>query len=248
LMLDLLLNFSKYYLSSKIGGKMDAPLMLTVNLIPEEVDGEAWNVDCSSKYDLNFYEFGKNYMKPGDIEKQNLLQIDIVKNRLGTKNQYVNIDFTHPTENIMYGPKKSTYKVLKEMDEKIQSQLDLHDKIMAVDSKDVVQKMLATHFTPDIMGNLRTFSQQEFLCKNHSCGKKYRRIPLSGKCKECGGELKLTVTQGGIEKYLQRSLDLSEKYDLGVYTTQRMHLMNEYVKSLTDNPKVKQVKITSFFN
>jgi DNA polymerase II large subunit len=134
------------------------------------------------------------------------------------------------------------------MNEKIKSQLDLYDKIIAVDAQDVVKKMLQTHFTPDIMGNLRTFAQQEFMCKSHSCGEKYRRIPLSGKCKECGGDLKLTVTQGSIEKYLQRTLSLSKQYDLGSYTTQRIQLMDEYIKSLTDNPKVKQVKITSFFN
>ncbi len=248
LMLDLLINFSKFYLSSKIGGKMDAPLMLTVTLIPEEVDGEAWNVDCASKYSLDFYEFGKKYMKPSDIEKDNKLQMEIVKNRLGKKNQYININFTHPTENITYGPKKSTYKKLNDMDEKIKSQLDLLDKISAVDSKDVVKKMLQTHFTPDMMGNLRAFSQQEFMCRNISCGEKYRRIPLSGKCNICGGDLKLTVTQGAIEKYLQRSLELTKQYNLGLYTTQRMELIDEYVKSLTDNPKVKQVKITSFFS
>ncbi|MHA1453973.1 MAG: DNA polymerase II large subunit, partial [Promethearchaeota archaeon] len=247
LLLDLLINFSKYYLSSKIGGKMDAPLMLTVTLIPAEVDSEAWNVDCSSRYSLDFYEFGKNYMKPGDIEEGNHLQMDIVRNRIGKVNQYTHINFTHPTENITYGPKLSTYKVLNSTEEKIHSQLDLHDKILAVDAQDVVKKMLQTHFTPDIMGNLRTFGQQEFLCRKNSCGEKYRRIPLSGRCKKCGGELKLTVTQGGIQKYLKRSMDLSREYDLGSYTIQRMQLMDEYVKSLTDNPKVKQVKITSFF-
>jgi DNA polymerase II large subunit len=247
LMLDLLINFSKYYLSSKIGGKMDAPLMLTVTLIPEEVDSEAWNVDCASRYSLDFYEFGHHYMKPGDIEKGNYLKMDIVKNRLGTKEQYIHIDFTHPTKNIVYGPKKSTYKQLNDMNEKIISQLDLHRKLKAVDDQDVVKKMLQTHFTPDIMGNLRAFAQQEFLCKNNSCGEKFRRVPLSGKCTKCGGPLKLTVTQGSIEKYLPRALALSEEYDLGAYTTQRMKLMDEYVKSLTDNPKIKQVKITSFF-
>jgi DNA polymerase II large subunit len=97
------------------------------------------------------------------------------------------------------------------------------------------------------MGNLRTFSQQEFMCKNQSCGTKYRRLPLSGRCNECGKELKLTVTQGGIEKYLQRSLELSKQFDLGSYTTQRMKLIDEFVKSLTDNPRKKQKKITDFY-
>jgi len=247
LLMDLLLNFSKFYLSSKIGGKMDAPLVLTVTLNPDEIDSEAWNVDCASRYSLAFYNLSHKYLKPEDLEKKENLQMDIVKHRLGKKEQYININFTHPTENITYGPKQSTYKRLKDMAEKIQYQLELHDKIRAVDAKDVVQKMLQTHFSPDIMGNLRTFAQQEFLCRNNSCGEKYRRIPLSGKCRECGGELKLTVTQGGIEKFLHQSLELSKKYDLGPYTTQRIQLMDEYVKSLTDNPKVKQVKITSFF-
>ncbi len=247
ILLDLLINFSKFYLSSKIGGKMDAPLVLTVTLSPEEVDSEAWNVDCASRYSLDFYEFGENFMLPEDIEKNHLLDMKIIKNRIGKANQYIHIDFTHPTESIIYGPKKSAYKILKEMDLKIHSQLDLQDKIVAVDEKDGVEKILKTHFTPDIMGNLRTFSQQKFMCKNMACGKKYRRIPLSGRCNECGKELKLTVTQGGIEKYLQRSLELSKKYNLGSYTSQRIQLMDEYVKSLTDNPKIKQKKLTDFY-
>ncbi|MBN2155071.1 MAG: DNA polymerase II large subunit [Candidatus Lokiarchaeota archaeon] len=247
LLLDLLLNFSKFYLSSKIGGKMDAPLVLIVTLNPDEIDSEAWNIDCAAKYNLDFYELSSTYPKPEDIEKKKLLDMDIVKYRIGKSNQFTPINFTHPTKSIKYGPKLSAYKRLKEMGEKIQSQLELQDKIRAVNAKDVAQNILKTHFTPDIMGNLRTFSQQEFLCKNASCGTKYRRIPLSGKCNECGGELKLTVTQGGIEKYLQRSLDLCKKYDLSLYTKQRFQLMDEYVKSLTDNPKLKQVKITNFF-
>ena len=50
LLLDPLLNFSKEYLPSKIGGKMDAPLVVSVLLDPNEIDAEAHNVDTLWEY------------------------------------------------------------------------------------------------------------------------------------------------------------------------------------------------------
>ncbi|MHA1819245.1 MAG: DNA polymerase II large subunit [Promethearchaeota archaeon] len=242
LLMDVLLNFSRFYLPAKIGGKMDAPLVLSVTLDPNEVDGEAHNVDTLPRYELDFYQETLKYPSPADLEKK----MHLVKSRLKTPAQYEGIRFTHPTQNINYGPKLSIYKQFETMDEKINSQLDLSIKIDAVDEKDVARKILHTHFIRDIMGNLRKFSQQGFRCPK--CNAKYRRVPIMGKCTKCGNPLLQTVTKGGIIKYLSKSLEISKTFDLGHYTTQRMELIAEYVKSLTDNPKVKQVRLTSFFS
>jgi DNA polymerase II large subunit len=133
------------------------------------------------------------------------------------------------------------------MDEKIDAQLHLGKIIRAVDVRKVAEKILATHFNPDILGNLRKFSVQEFRCVK--CNSKYRRPPLSsaGKCPKCGNNIILTVNRGGIEKYIPRALKLCKNFNLDQYTVQRMELIEEYVESLTNNPKIKQYKLGDFF-
>ena len=98
------------------------------------------------------------------------------------------------------------------MIEKLHKQLELGARIDAVDVRRVALKVLTTHFIKDIAGNLRAFSTQAFRCK--ACNKRYRRLPLRGKCGVCGAPLTLTVYRGGIEKYIEAAQDLIEKYDL----------------------------------
>ncbi|MDR2698837.1 MAG: DNA polymerase II large subunit, partial [Candidatus Methanoplasma sp.] len=52
LALDGLLNFSRLYLPDRRGGLMDAPLVLTTRLDPNEIDKEAHNIDCLRRYPL----------------------------------------------------------------------------------------------------------------------------------------------------------------------------------------------------
>jgi DNA polymerase II large subunit len=47
LLMDALLNFSKSYLPSSRGGRMDAPLVLTSRIDPKEIDEEAHSIDAS---------------------------------------------------------------------------------------------------------------------------------------------------------------------------------------------------------
>jgi DNA polymerase II large subunit len=242
LLLEYLLNFSKYYLPSSLGGKMDAPLVLSVVLDPKEVDGESHNIDTLAEYPLKFYQDALEYPKPVKLESY----MRVAKNYLGTEGQYEGFMYTHPTENINWGPKKSAYSELGSMSEKIDSQLFLTEAINAVNKQDVARKILQSHFTPDMMGNMRSFSTQSFRCIK--CGEKFRRVPLSGKCNECEGKIVLTVTRGMISKYLPKAKALCERFDLGSYTAQRMELITQYITSLTDNPKVKQSKLSSFFS
>ncbi|MFW9876244.1 MAG: DNA polymerase II large subunit, partial [Candidatus Thorarchaeota archaeon] len=197
LLLDPLLNFSRHYLPNKIGGRMDATLVISSILDPNEVDVEAHNVDTMFSYPLEFYEASENYSMPSEIEEI----IDLVKDRLGTPEQYENLGFNVPTEDINEGPKTTAYKLYESMDDKIDAQLHLGKIIRAVEVRNVAEKILATHFNPDILGNLRKFSLQEFRCVK--CNSKYRRPPLSnaGKCPKCGNKIILTVNRGGIEKY-----------------------------------------------
>ncbi len=242
LLLDPLLNFSRFYLPSKIGGRMDATLVISTLLDPNEIDAEAHNVDTLFKYPLEFYKATQDYKLPSEID--NIM--DLVKNRLGTPEQYQS-GFNIPTGDINEGPTKTAYKTYESMDDKITAQLHLAKIIKAVDSRNVAKKILSTHFTPDIAGNLRKFSVQSFRCIK--CNSKFRRPPISNgnKCPRCGNRIILTVNRGGIEKYIQRAINLCTQFSLDEYTLQRMELINEYVQSLTNNPKIKQQKLSDFF-
>ena len=57
---------------------------------------------------------------------------------------------------------ESTYTQLKTMAEKLEAELDLAEKIRAVDADDVAERVLNTHFIRDLMGNLSAFSKQKF--------------------------------------------------------------------------------------
>ncbi|MFW9897769.1 MAG: DNA polymerase II large subunit [Candidatus Thorarchaeota archaeon] len=242
LLLDPLLNFSRYYLPSKIGGRMDATLVIGTVLDPNEIDTEAHNLDTLYKYPLEFYEATEHFTSPSEIEDI----MNLIKNRLGTTEQFENIGFNIPTDNINEGPIMSKYKI-GEMDDKIDAQLHIAKIIKSVDAKNVAQKILTSHFNPDILGNLRKFGVQEFRCVK--CNTKFRRPPISndGKCTFCGNRVILTVNRGGIEKYIPRALKLCKEYDLDKYISQRMELIEEYIESLTNNPKIKQQKLSDFF-
>jgi DNA polymerase II large subunit len=243
LLLDPLLNFSRYYLPSKIGGRMDATLVISSILDPKEIDVEAHNIDTSFKYPIEFYLATLEFETPSKIENK----MKLVKNRLGAPGQYENIGFNIPTDNINEGPITTSYKTYENMDDKIDAQLHLAKIIKAVNAKNVAQKILSSHFNPDILGNLRKFAIQEFRCVK--CNKKFKSPPISnaGNCTKCGNHVILTVNRGGIEKYIPRALKLCEQFKLDNYTIQRMGLIREYVESLTNNPKIKQQKLSDFF-
>ncbi|MFX1277679.1 MAG: DNA polymerase II large subunit, partial [Promethearchaeota archaeon] len=226
LLLDPLLNFSRYYLPSKIGGRMDATLVISTLLDPNEIDVEAHNVDTSFQYPLEFYDATQKYTDPSEID--NIM--NLVKKKLGTKEQYSS-GFNIPTTNINEGSKITAYKIYESIDEKISAQLHLAKIIKSVDEKNVAEKILSSHFTPDILGNLRKFAVQGFRCVK--CNTKYRRPPISnsGKCTKCGNKIILTVNRGGIEKYISRSIDLCKEFKLDNYIMQRMELVEEYVQS-----------------
>ena len=240
LALDTLLNFSRAYLPSQIGGIMDAPLFIIPIVNPMEVQRQAHEFDIAKKYPLDFYNATLEEAAPWKVT--NL--IDLVAHKLGTEAQFEGFDFTIPVSNINMGNRESMYKKLKKMIDKLDSQLELAEKIHAVDAKRVALKVLTTHFLRDISGNLRAYSTQGFRCK--LCNKRFRRIPLKGECPECGGGLSLTVYRGGIEKYLDAARHLVEKYNLPKYYLHRLALVREEINSLFEGKKPRQISLADF--
>jgi DNA polymerase II large subunit len=239
LALDTLVNFSREYLPAQIGGIMDAPLLLIPIVNPKEVQRQAHDFDVAGAYPIEFY--GKTLDKAHARQVSNI--IDLVGSRLGTAAQFEGFSFTTPVSNVNVGNPESVYKRFRTMVDKLDGQLGLAEKIDAVDARKVALKVLTTHFIRDIAGNMRAFSTQAFRCK--VCNKRYRRLPLRGKCPICGGQLTLTVYRGGIEKYLDVAQHLVEKYGLPAYYGQRISLMKEEINAMF-NSKQKQVSLADF--
>lgn len=239
LLLDALLNFSKSYLPSTRGGSMDAPLVLSSRIDPEEIDDESHNIDAMVKFPLKFFEMCEDPLKPQDV----LDLVDNVEMRLGTPEQYEGLMFSHNTANIHAGPNICLYKTLPSMKEKVESQIGLAEKIRAVDQKGVVEGVLSSHFLPDIMGNVRAFSKQKVRCTK--CNSKYRRIPLSGKCR-CGSNLILSVSKGSVSKYLEISRELAGRYPINPYLKQRLDILEFGINSLFESDKSKQSSLDAF--
>ena len=240
LLLDALINFSKSYLPNTRGGSMDAPLVLSSRIDPEEIDDESHNLDIFDRFPVEFYEETYTPHKPAEV----LEYIDNVEMHLGTPQQYEGLMFSHHTSSIHAGPTVCLYKRLPSMREKVEAQIALAENIRAVDQRGVVERVLSSHFLPDIMGNSRAFSKQKVRCPK--CGAKYRRIPLTGKC-SCGGNLILSVSKGSVTKYLEISQELVNRYPVSHYLRQRLEIQEYGINSLFESDKSKQSSLDIFF-
>lgn len=241
LLLDALINFSKTYLPNTRGGSMDAPLVLSSRIDPEEIDDESHNLDIYERFPVEFYDKTKDPLKPSEV----LDLIDNVEKHLGTPEQYEGLMFSHHTSSIHSGPTVCLYKRLPSMKEKVEAQIELAEKIRAVDQRGVVERVLTSHFLPDIMGNSRAFSKQKVRCTK--CNSKYRRIPLTGKCTKCGGNLILSVSKGSVQKYLGISQELVNRYPVSPYLRQRLEIQEYGINSLFESDKSKQSSLDLFF-
>jgi DNA polymerase II large subunit len=240
LALDALINFSRRFLPSTRGGTMDAPLILNTRLDPNEIDKEAHNMDVMAVYPLEFYEATLRCANPGELTSL----METVERRLGTEAQYEGLRFSHDTTDISSGPHSSQYKTLETMIDKTTFQLSLARKIRAVDERDVAERLIEHHFIPDLKGNLRAFSSQQFRCI--SCNAKHRRVPLSGICNKCGGKLVLTVTRGGVEKYLLVAMQIAQEYGASDYTKQRLKLVQRDIRSVFESDAHRQLSLADF--
>jgi DNA polymerase II large subunit len=239
LLLDALINFSRAFLPDRRGGLMDAPLVLTTRLDPNEIDKEAHNLDVGDHYPIEFFQACTEFRHPKELEGV----MDLVGGRIGSMLQYEQFGFTHDTKDISEGPKNSAYKTLETMMDKMNAQLELARKIRAVDESDVVHRVITRHFLPDLIGNLKSFSGQKLRCTK--CNAKYRRIPLKGRC-YCGNNLTLTVHEKSVKKYLEITKEIGEKFGIPAYTQQRIALVEESINSLFENDKVKKCRLSDF--
>ena len=123
-------------------------------------------------------------------------------------------------------------------------ELILMGKIRAVDTQQAAERIILSHFFPDLYGNLRSFSRQKFRCGE--CNAKYRRPPLAGKCRKCGGKLLLTIHKAGIEKYLGVAKEMAERFDLPEYLKQRLMLIEREIKEVFREKAEKQFSLASF--
>ena len=241
LLLDALLNFGKTYLPNTRGGSMDAPLVLSIRIDPEEIDDESHNIDCMKRIPLEIYhKTEEGGVKPSDVNNM----IDNVEGRLGTDKQYSGIMYSHPTSSIHAGPKICLYKTLQTMTEKVENQIGLAEVLRSVDQKGVVEGVINSHFLPDMAGNIRAFSRQKVRCTK--CGAKYRRIPLSGEC-SCGNNLILSISKGSVLKYLEISKDLAHRYPINPYVVERIEILETSINSLFESDKSKQSSLDVFF-
>jgi DNA polymerase II large subunit len=250
LLLDGLLNFSRAFIPEKRGGLMDAPLVLSMRIDPNEIDKEAQNIDCLVKYPLEYYSATQEYKGPKDVESI----MDTVGGRIGTPGQYEGIMFTHDTSDISEGPLESAYKTLGSMEDKMNAQLNLGTKLRSVDVADVAARVIGTHFLPDLVGNLKSFSRQEVRCTK--CDKKYRRIPLAGKCtnmvqsiqgeRKCNNHLTMTVSEGSVKKYLSITKGIAAKYKVKAYIQQRVLMTEIAINSLFESDKIKKMRLDDY--
>jgi DNA polymerase II large subunit len=240
LLMDALLNFSRQYLPDKRGSRsMDSPLVLTSMLIPSEVDDQAHGIDVQWKYPLEFYEAALELKNPWEVK------IEQLKHRINTEKQYYDFGYTHDVNDFNEGVTLSAYKTLPSMEEKLKGQMEIAEKIRAVDQTDVARLVIEKHFLKDTKGNLKKFSMQEFRCVN--CNEKFRRPPLIGKCTKCGGKIIFTISEGSVVKYLEPSISLAKKYNVPAYLQQSLDLLKRRVEDIFGKDKEKQEGLGKWF-
>lgn len=240
LALDAVVNFSKSFLPGSRGGMMDAPLVVTTTIDPEEVDDEAHNFDLMKSYPLAFYKKTLEGADPKQLEDL----IEVVSKRLGKPEQYEGFYFSHPTGGIASGPRRSAYVLQKTTQAKIKAQLGLAEKIRAVDPSDVARRILQTHLIPDLLGCLRAFTSQKFRCVD--CNAKYRRVPLIGHCLNCGGKILTTVSKNTVTKYFNLAKGLIKDYDVGKVFEERMEMIEQNLASVFEGKTPIQKRLTDF--
>ncbi len=131
------------------------------------------------------------------------------------------------------------------MQEKVQHQMELVEKIRAAKTSDTARLVIERHFIKDMRGNLRQFSMQRFRCVN--CNEIMRRPPLSGICSRCKGKIIFTTHEGGIRKYLEPALELAKKYKLSAYIRQSLELTKRHIDSVFGRELETQENLGKWF-
>jgi DNA polymerase II large subunit len=238
LLMDSLLNFSRQFLSDRIGGLMDAPLLVQPLVLPHESQPQAHNLEVTKIFPLEFFESTIQQSKASDVDS-----VEIIKSRLDTKRQFYDYHFTHFTSSLTTSKSRSAYSTLGSMLDKFDMQVRNAELIDVVNPSELVSNVISTHLVPDIMGNLRAYARQSFRCT--ACGKSYRRMPLIQTC-VCGHKLIATITRGSVEKYLKLAKRLVEKYDVGEYQRGRIHALSDEIELVFGKSQGDQSLLTDY--
>ncbi len=241
LLSDVLLNFSKKFLPSHRGGTQDAPLVLNSRIDAGEVDDQILDFESSRGYPLELYEKAEKKMHSSEVKEIKTISKILKKG----EDPFVGLGFTHDTSDINGGVLCSSYKLLATMQEKVDHQMNLVEKLRCVDEADTARLIIERHFIRDMRGNLRKFSMQGFRCVN--CNEIMRRPPLTGVCPKCRGKIIFTIHEGGIKKYLEIAIELAKKYNLSVYLQQNLELVKRYIESIFGKELEKQEALERWF-
>ena len=238
LLMDSLLNFSRQFLSDRIGGLMDAPLLVQPLVLPHESQPQAHNLEVTRSLPLEFFDSTLQQVKASDVTS-----VEIIKSRLETERQFYDYLFTHSTSSLITSKSRSAYSTLGSMLDKFDMQIRNAELIDAVDTSEIVSNVISTHLVPDIMGNLRAYARQNFRCTG--CGKSFRRMPLIQTC-VCGHKLIPTITRGSVEKYLKLAKRLVEKYDVSKYQRGRIHALSDEIELVFGKSHGDQALLTDY--
>jgi DNA polymerase II large subunit len=238
---DVLLNFSRKFLPGHRGGTQDAPLVLNARIDAGEVDDQILDFELTYEYPLELYQMAEQKKHSSEMRLIPNVRLYLKEGR----NPFIGIGHTHDTTNFNDGILCSSYKFLETMMDKVHHQMDLVEKIRAVDTMDAARLIIDRHFIKDLKGNLRKFSMQGFRCVK--CNEIMRRPPLTGICPKCGGKIIFTINEGGIKKYLEPALELAEKYHLSVYLKQNLQILKENIDSIFGKELEKQEALAKWF-
>jgi DNA polymerase II large subunit len=238
LLMDSLLNFSRQFLSDRIGGLMDAPLLIQPLVLPHESQPQAHNLEVTKLLPLEFFESTLQQVKASNVKS-----VEIVGSRIDTKRQFYDYFFTHKTSSLTTSKSRSAYSTLGSMLDKFDMQVRNAELIDAVNTSEIVSNVISTHLVPDLMGNLRAYARQSFRCT--ACGKSYRRMPLIQTC-TCSHKLIATITRGSVEKYLKLAKRLVAKYDVGEYQKGRIQALSDEIELVFGKSKGDQQLLTDY--
>ena len=238
LLMDVLLNFSKNFLSDKIGGLMDAPLLIQPLVVPHESQSQAHNLEIVKKYPISFFRSTIKKQKATDVNS-----VELLKSKLDTEKQFYGYHYTHDTSILNVSKSRSAYTSLNSMLDKFDLQIRNANIINSIDTDEMISNLITTHIIPDIMGNLRAYTTQKFRCT--SCGKKYRRVPLFFYC-NCGNNLIQTITRSTVEKYLSFAIRLANKYSVSPYIKNRISTLSEEIDFIFGHKNNIQSIISDF--
>ena len=127
LLMDALLNCSQQFLSAKLGGYRDVPLVISFRINPTDLDDKVHTMDTVTTYPREFYEATREMAGSWNAD------IQTVQDTLEIANQYHGFEYSHSTTSIHDGPNYSASRVPGSMKDKMDTKQELARKLRAVD-------------------------------------------------------------------------------------------------------------------